>query len=357
MDAGLVLKQPLLKDSWIDKERQQIKLNKNQLKTSEIGLRGSMMRVITDVQFAYYELLYARENIRVEQKALELANQLLTETRAKVRVGDMTQLQEQQAQVHVEMVSGDLLSAEQSFAQQQNVVKQYLADDFNAWWGVEINPTDSLVAVPEQANRIESINNALTKRPDVLQMQLELQRQSIILKYNHNQMFPSLDLTGSIGIRSANRDIDRALEDLGDIAHPFYGFGATLSIPLGNTGARNNYKASQLAREQAVTRLKQLENSVLADVQSSLSITDTSYKRVNSTRKARQVREAMLDAAQKELQAGAQTNLGVLEALNAVTAARLQEIRALADYNKARAKLAYDQGVTLEKNFLSVEIR
>ena len=60
MDAGLALKQPLLKDFWIDKERRDTQLQKNQLKVAEIGLRGSTMRVVTDVQLAYIELLYAR---------------------------------------------------------------------------------------------------------------------------------------------------------------------------------------------------------------------------------------------------------------------------------------------------------
>jgi outer membrane protein len=357
MDAGLALTQPLLKDFWIDKERRDTQLQKNQLKVAEIGLRGSTMRVVTDVQLAYIELLYARENIRVEQRALELANQLLRETKLKVNQGQLTQLQEQQAQVHVETVTSDLISAQQLYAQQQNVIKQLIGDDFNAWWGIEVNPTDRLIAIAERPDRVETIRNALTKRPDILQMQLALERQKIVVKYNYNQLFPSLDLKGSIGIRSANRDIDRALEGLADVSNPYYGFGALLTIPLGNTGARANYKASQLAREQALLQLKLLENQVMAEVQSAMSIVDGSYRKVATTRRAREVREAALVSAQKELGAGSATTLGVLQALNDLTTAELNELRALADYNRARAQLAFGEGLTLDKNLINVQVR
>jgi outer membrane protein len=357
MDAGLALKQPLLKDFWIDKERRDTQLQKNQLKVAEIGLRGSTMRVVTDVQLAYIELLYARENIRVEQRALELANQLLRETKLKVKQGQLTLLQEQQAQVHVETVTSDLISAEQLYAQQQNVIKQLIGDDFNAWWGIEVNPTDRLIAIAERPDRVETIRNALTKRPDILQMQLALEKQKIVVKYNYNQLFPSLDLLGSIGIRSANRDIDRALEGLADVANPYYGFGAQLTIPLGNTGPRANYKASQLAREQALLQLKLLENQVMAEVQSAMSILDGSYKKVATTRRAREVRETALDSAQKELGAGSATTLGVLQALTDLTTAQLNELRALADYNRARTQLAHGEGLTLDKNLINVQVK
>src|SRR6185436_19205028 len=87
LDAGLTLSQPLLKNSWIDVERQQIKINKNALQTSEVALRGAIMQTITAVQLAYYELIYTRENVKVQQQALTLATNLLAVTKSKVGQG------------------------------------------------------------------------------------------------------------------------------------------------------------------------------------------------------------------------------------------------------------------------------
>ena len=96
--TAVTLRQPLLRDFWIDAYRQRIRVNKKNLKISEMALRWKIMNTINAVQQAYYETTFARENIRVEEKALELANQLLKETRKRVEVGDLPPLDEKQAE-------------------------------------------------------------------------------------------------------------------------------------------------------------------------------------------------------------------------------------------------------------------
>jgi len=356
-EAGLSLRQPLLKNAWIDVERQQIKINKNNLHMSEEALRGAIMRTVTLVQLAYYDLIYARENVKVQNQAIELANQLLTETRARLRAGELTPLDEQQAQVHLTTVQSDLFAAEQAFLEQQNVVKQYIAGEFSSWRDMDIFPTENLLAVLEKPNRIQSWENGLTRRSDVLQLKLELERQNIILKYDYSQLFPVLDLVGSIGVRSGDRDLGTAAGDIGDTRHPFYSFGAIFSIPLGNRAARNAHKASQAAYKQALTRMKRLENNVLMQVDTAIKVMESSYKRVSSTKNARQYAEKVLQARQKELEQGVKTNLGLLEAQTAITTARSAEIRALADYNKARAQFTFNEGMTMEKYNLRLDLK
>jgi len=65
--AGLTLTQPLLKNFWIDESRLTIKLARNQLSSDEQGLRLQLITSITAVENAYYELIYAQENVKVQQ--------------------------------------------------------------------------------------------------------------------------------------------------------------------------------------------------------------------------------------------------------------------------------------------------
>ena len=46
-----------------------------------------MITTVTTVEQAYYDLIFAQENVKVQQKALELANRLVTENKKRVEVG------------------------------------------------------------------------------------------------------------------------------------------------------------------------------------------------------------------------------------------------------------------------------
>jgi len=103
--------------------------------------------------------------------------------------------------------------------------------------------------------------------------------------------------------------------------------------------------------------LKKVEQDALVQVDDSLKAAQSAYKRTNSTREARVYAEAALEAEQKKLQNGVSTPFVVLQLQQKMTDARTAEIRALSDYNKAVAQLALNEGSTLEKNRLSLDVK
>jgi outer membrane protein TolC len=88
------VRQPLLRNFWIDSTRLAILLDKKNLQISELDLRNQLISTITDVEKAYYDLISAQENIRTQKKALELADRQLTENKKRVEVGAMAPLDE-----------------------------------------------------------------------------------------------------------------------------------------------------------------------------------------------------------------------------------------------------------------------
>lgn len=79
--------------------------------------------------------------------------------------------------------------------------------------------------------------------------------------------------------------------------------------------------------------------------------------KVDSTRKARIFAEQALQAEQIKLEHGTSTSFVVLQLQSSLTTARSSEIRALADYNIALEQLAFDEGTTLERNNIKLEVR
>jgi outer membrane protein TolC len=109
--GALTLRQPILRDFWMDQPRYSIALSKANLRISELALQQQVMTTVTAVENAYFNLIYAAESVVVQQKALELAERLLAENKKRVEVGAMAPLDEKQAEAEVASRRADLLTA------------------------------------------------------------------------------------------------------------------------------------------------------------------------------------------------------------------------------------------------------
>lgn len=355
--AGINLTQPLLKNFWFDGTRLNIAVSKNRFKYSELTLRQRVMNIVNSVELAYYDLIYDQENVKVQQQALQLAERLLQDNKKKVEVGALAPLDEKQAESQLAANNSDLISAQQTLRTQQNNLKSMLTDNYMAWYGIDLQPVEKLVAVPENLDLMEGWRVGMAQRPDLLQSKLDLERQGIQLKYYRNQLFPELDLTGTYGHNGTGREFSGPLDDYGNGNRPQYSYGAVLSIPLSNKAARSRYKQGKLDLEQALLALKRVEQNALVDIQNAFGDVRGSFQRVHSTHEARLYAEAALEAEQKKLDNGKSTSFQVLQLQRDLTARRSDEIRALADYNKSLAQIALKEGATLERRNVSVNLK
>jgi len=353
----IVLRQPLLKNFWIDSTRANIAVNKKRLKISELGLSQQIMNTVTSVELAYYDLVFAQENVKVQEKALQLADQLLRENKKRVEVGALAPLDEKQAESQAAARRADLLSANRLLAAQQNVLKNLLSDKYTDWQAVSLEPAEALSAPPPLLNLQDSWQKGLSQRPDLLQARVDLERQQIVLRYDHNQLFPQLDLIGSYGHLASGREFSDALGQIKEGSNPYYSYGAAITIPLSNRAARQTYKISKAEQRQLLLRLKKLEQSVMVDIEDAVKLAQTNFERVDATKQARLYAEAALEAEQKKLENGKSTSFNVLFLQRDLTLARSSEIQALTEYNRALSQLSLKEGTTIERNRLKVEIR
>jgi len=355
--VSLNLKQPLLKNAWIDGTRQIILIDKNRVKFSELGVRQQIMNVVNNTAQAYYELIFARENIKVQQAALQLAERLVSENRKRVQVGTLAPLDEKQAESQAAASKADLLTAQITFENQENVLKGLMTDNYTELHATALDPTDALAAPIPVLNLQESWSKGMTLRPDLLQARLDVERLNVILRYTRNQLFPELDLIGSYGLAGVGREFSGAFGGISSGSSPNYSFGASVTIPLGNSAARGNHQISKEQKKLALLTLKKQEQGILIQIDNGVKQVQNSFERAEATRQARLYAETALDAEQKKLESGKSTSFQVLQLQRDLTASRSAEVRALADFNKALAQLYFLEGSILERNHLSVEVK
>jgi outer membrane protein TolC len=355
--ASINATQPLLKNFWIDANRLNILVAKNRLKYSEQLLRLQMMQIINQLEQAYYDLIYARENVLVQEKAVELAERLVVENRKKVEVGSLAPLDLQQAESQAATTRAALISARSTLAVQEHTVKQFITSQYSLWADIVLEPTGTLMAPRQFFNLRDSWSKGLSLRPDLKQARLDVERAGIQLKYNKNQLFPELDVFGTYGYNGSGKEFSDALYDIQQTDRPFYTAGASISVPLTRTFARNAYRSAKTVENQTVLMVKRIEENIMVAIDNDIRTAQSSYEQVAANRSAVEYAAAALDAEQKKLESGKSTTYTVLQMQRDLTNARGNEIQSLANYNKLLAQLSFDEGTTFDRLRINVNVR
>ncbi len=356
-NIGVNFTQPLLRNLWIDSTRLAIRAAKNQVKESIQGLRLQLITTVSAVENAYDELIYARENLNVEEQALELAQTQLDQDKQRVEVGSLAPLDVQQDDAQVAQSQANLIAAQFTLESDENALKNLITDDYLTLHGISLAPAENLDAVRQLFDVQDSWSKGMTARPDLLQAKLTLEQQGIQLKYDYNQIFPQLDLVGSYGFNGAGKEFSDAFGQYSQGNRPFYSYGGQLSMPLDNLKARSTFKSDKAVQQQDLLKLKQLEQNVMVEIDDAVKQAQSALESVDATKQARVYAEAALDAEQKKYAVGKSTTFTVLQLQNNLTAARSQEIRALANYQEALTNLAQQEGSTLERRNVDVTMK
>jgi outer membrane protein TolC len=355
--ASFTVSQPLLRNFWIDGPRLVIQLDKKRLKFSEEGLKLEIMNRIMLLEKAYYRLIYNRENVIVQQKAVDQAEALVSENEKRLQVGALAPLDLASAQAQAARNRAGVIAAKSDLATQERVIKLYITDNFPAWADVPIAPSGSLIATYQAFNRQKSWQKALTDHPQLVRAKLNAEMAGIQLKYDYNQLFPQLDLSATYGYNGFGKEFSDAFDNLSDRRLKGYSYGGSISIPLGNIAARNNYKADKASLAQFVLTVKRTERDLMISIDNDIGRLQADYDQVLATRALRIYEEQALDAEQKKLQNGKSTTYQVLLVQRDLTTARGAEFLALDNYNEDLAQLSFDEGSTLERLHIKMDVK
>jgi outer membrane protein len=371
--AGAKVTQHLLKDFWTDQTRTSIQVNKHNLKITELGVDYLVMDIITQVEKAYYELIYARDYVKVQEKLLEVRQRFYDETRQKILIGKLAALDEKLAQSQVAKVQADLIGAHNRVALAENQLKGLLGDDFVSSVDRRMAPADALVVVPETFDLGASWRQGLAQRRDLAQLRQDVQKADLDVKYRYNQLWPALDMVAGYGLRGSDQIATGQADNGGLVIHDpsaagAYGdirsrnnpndlLGVIFSVPLSRKGDRENYRASKTRKAQAEVVVKQREEVVLREIDDAVKTARTSLQRITATRQATEYAQAALEAEEKKLAAGVSTAYVVLQLQGELAAAAVDELRAKADYNIAVAQLHFVEGSVLERNQIQIELK
>lgn len=359
-----------------------IRIAKNNRHITDLQFAADVIRIVSDVQSQYWDLVFVRDDVKVRERSLALAQKLYDDNKRQVEIGTLAPIEIVRAEAEVARTRQDLIVSTTALQQQQIRLKNALTknpmDQQLAL--IEIEPTDQIIVppVPEVIPIQDAVKLAWEKRPDVQQARLDLKNRDLTIRAVKNTMLPTVDLfasyagaglSGNTVLRDANGNaildaagqpiltengVQRAFTQGIQGQFPEYAFGLNITIPIKNRAGQADAARAMIEARQAETKLKSLENTVVVDVRNAQIALEQNRARIDAARKARELAERTLDAEQKKYQLGASTIFLVIQAQRDLSAAQSVEVRALADFKKAEVEFDRALGRTLERHSIQL---
>ena len=355
--AGVNVTQPLLKNFGTAANLAALRIARADRSISEWTLRDRVIQVVTDTVNTYCELFFAKENLAVEERSRALAEQLLSDNLKRAEIGVMAPLDVLQARSDLAAREEKVIAARQAVLENENFLKQLVTDEVFQVLDTRI----TIAALPDapgaKANRERDFPMAFRLRPDYRQALLELQKRQINIVYARNQSLPRLDLVASFGVNGIDTNFSGSLQRVtgqgtNNIA---WSAGIVGSLPIPNREARGTLEAGKLEAARALVELKRLEQSILVEADNAAGQIETTRKRIDASRAARDYAAKTLEAGQARLASGTSTTFEVLQFQRDLATSEINVLRARADHIRAIAAYARATGLTLVRNRVAVE--
>jgi len=380
LDAFLTLTQPLLKNFGRDINTTGIRVAVKNKETAVYQLEQKILETVFEVEQAYWELVFAWENLGVKNRSLRLAQNLLDENRIRLRVGVIPQLAVLQSETGVALREEEVFVARSAVQDARDrLIKSTNLFPEELVWDVQIIPQDEpRTDPPAHYREDEHIAAALRNRPELKQLLKQQEVAELGSRFAKNQMLPSLDLNASVGLVGLDSDfdssflpavflglplppppdkgIDPAVDDLFSGDNFRWMVGLTFEFPWGNHAARGQYTAANLQVSQLDASVRNLRQVIIQDTRSALRAIDSNWKRVLSTRETTRFRRESLIAEKKKYDVGVSTAHDLLKFEEELAEARANERRATVDYTLSLTNLMRADATLLQARSVKVSV-
>jgi outer membrane protein TolC len=377
---GLIT-QPLLRNRGGMINRLPITIARSRLRGSEYNIQDQVLRLVATAENAYWEVISARENLRVQEQALALSDQTLKRAQKEFELGAISQLEIFQPQA--QYANSEILVTQARFRLQQ------AEDALRRQMGADLDPKlrnlpivlTETVAAPVQPviDRDELIEKALRQRPDLRASRQNLDVADLTIQFSKNALRPDLRLTGQYGssgrggtfyqrqnifgddgtrntiVSVVPGGMGDALNQLFAFNYPVYGFGVALQLPIRDRAASADYADAVVNKRLELLRIRNAEQNARLEVLNAITQVENSKASVELAKIALDLAQKRVDADQQRFDLGTITLFFLLDAQTNLTQAQSALVNQTVNYRRNLTNLHRATGDLLGERGIAVE--
>ena len=395
--------QPLWRGLKIDNTRRQIAIARKNLSLTDAQFRQRAIDTITNVQRAYWDLVFALRSLQVQRDAVTVAQTQLTHNKRLVQEGTLAPIDVVAAEAQISTYEQGVFSALEDVSRSENLLKHLIAENQSSpIWNEAIVPTDPVDLQVPGISLPDALATAKQNRPELQQSNVVKEINEIDQSYYKNQTKPAVDLVGTYGVNglagsvstagvnpftASSLQVRQRVDELSTLAgldplpvvppqtfspdllggpgqslqsllanrYGNFRVGVSVSLPLRNRTAEAQLGRSLVEGERIATQREQLEQAIQVEVRNALQSMRSAESRLRAAVATREANEQQFASEQRKLDAGQSTTFLVLERQTQLTTAKGLELKAQTDLNKAIADLQRATGNALNVNSIVVK--
>jgi len=351
----LAVSQPLLRDRKMDQARQQTIVAKRNLESSELRVREALVQTTAAVKQAYWTFKATLANVTLQQRSLELAEELVRQNTARVDVGQMPPLDRLQSEAEVAQRRENLIRAKSTAGDVEDQLRRLIMDPADAgFWRVHLDPTDepALGSVLPDVDAVAA--SSFDARFDLERARKDLQNIVTNVEFFSDQKLPDVRLEtsyrgsglggtrflrtgefpGSI-VGTARRGYGSVLGQMFDSSYPTWSVGLTVNYALGRSFEEAGLARAQVERRQATQRIASLQLEIAETLRQSVRQVQSTAERIQAARAGAGVARQRLDVEQRRYEVGLSTSFLVTQAQRDLLQTEVNLLQATLDHQSA----------------------
>jgi outer membrane protein len=351
----IAFSQPLLKDRKIDAARQQYIIAKRNQESSELRFRESVVQTVAAVKQAYWTLKATVANVTVQQRSLELAEELARQNKVRVDAGQIPPLDLVQAEAEVAQRRENLIRAHTAAADAEDRLRRLIMDPADAsFWQTSVDPVEEPTGRVPLPDVDAAVATALNRRYDITRAGHDLENARTNVEFLGNQRLPDVrletsyrgsGLAGTQFVRTGpfpgvvtgnvNRSFGDALSQAFSPDYPTWSFGVTVSYPLGRSYEEASFARAEIERRQAGQRIASLKLDAAETIRQAARQIQSTAERVDAARAGATLAEQRFDAEQRRYEVGLSTTFLVTQAQRDLLQAQVNLLQTNLDYESS----------------------
>lgn len=370
--------QPLLRGRSSDSTRRTLEIAKRNVALTDSQFEQRTMEIVSQVEGAYWDLVFALRNLQVQTEAVKQARLQLESNQRLVEKGVLAPIENVAASAQVTTIEQGVFTAQAAVTAAENNLKTLILPDRKAaTWSKALVPVSPVGIEVPRVPLQEAVRSALESRPEISQLAQGEEIAKINEKFFRSQTRPQIDLTASYsatglagGLTAASVNsttgqlrvperfvggYSTSLENLFSNDYPTYRMGLTISLPFGNRAAKANLGAALVESELVKNERAQVEQRIEAEVRNATQNLKSAEARLQAASASRASAEQLFESEQRQFRNGTTTVFLVFQRQNDMVAAKARELQAQTDLNKAVSVFQRVTGNTLKANNIEIK--
>jgi outer membrane protein len=314
---------------------------------SQYELRGFAEALVAQVEQTCWDYALSLRQIEIYNQSLALAQQQLSETQERIKVGKLAETELAAAEAEVAVRREALIDARSALAKTRLKLLKLLNVPGENMWDRQIIFRDQPVVPDVNLEDVEShVKVAMRMRADLNQALLAVQRGELEIVKTRDGLLPKLDFFVTLGKTGYADSLGQSIVNLRRSSYDALA-GVSLEDSILNRDARAKHQRAVLTRDQLREAVENFKLTIQVDVRSAYVEAQRAREQVTATAATRKLQEEKLRAETEKFRVGKSTSLLVAQAQRDLVASQIDEVLAVTTFLKALVDLYRLEGSLL----------